>query len=258
VKFHRDGSVKSLPLQKQTAVKTPLGFFPAELVTFYPGGEICRVFPLNGKLSGYWKESDEYKLAESLEVPTPLGILSMRPLYLHFYETGELKSITFWPGENPVVETPLGEMAVRRGLSFFRSGALATCEPAEPVRVNTSIGWFHAFDPDPLGMNGENNSLKFDEEGRLVELATVSDEVFSRGRNFRRFFRPEKKISLCSDRVFVLKPMRVRFNKDSLEFFSDRESLGTFSKELIFRSGEMETHQSAQVETCPETLKTVG
>ena len=45
----------------------------AELVTFHADGSLRRVFPLNGKLSGYWTEADEGALAKAMELSTPLG-----------------------------------------------------------------------------------------------------------------------------------------------------------------------------------------
>jgi len=61
--FYKDGSLKSLPLQSQTILQTPAGPMPAELVTFYRSGAIKRIFPLDGKLSGFWSWENEFKLA---------------------------------------------------------------------------------------------------------------------------------------------------------------------------------------------------
>ena len=66
VVFHPNGHVRSLPLERRTPVATPLGTLPAELVTFHDNGALARVFPLNGKLSGYWTEADEAGLADWL------------------------------------------------------------------------------------------------------------------------------------------------------------------------------------------------
>ncbi|HCR12795.1 MAG TPA: hypothetical protein DIU49_05770, partial [Desulfovibrio sp.] len=57
--FHANGRVRSLPLETRTVLETPLGPLSAELVTFHESGGVARVFPLNGKLSGYWTEADE-------------------------------------------------------------------------------------------------------------------------------------------------------------------------------------------------------
>ena len=46
--FYKDGSLKSVALQTQTLITTPIGPFPAELVTFHKNGNIKRVFPLDG------------------------------------------------------------------------------------------------------------------------------------------------------------------------------------------------------------------
>ena len=60
--FYKNGQVRSLPLETRTVIATPAGVVPAELVTFHENGTVARVFPLNGKLSGYWTEADEARM----------------------------------------------------------------------------------------------------------------------------------------------------------------------------------------------------
>ena len=76
--FHQNGNLKSISFQKATIISTPLGAFPAELVIFYPGGEIKRLFPLNGKLSGFWSEEDEYQLAQEIEFSFSFGFFKQK------------------------------------------------------------------------------------------------------------------------------------------------------------------------------------
>jgi len=52
VHFYDNGALRHLPLETPTEVLTPAGPMLAELVTFHKSGEVSRVFPLNGKLSG--------------------------------------------------------------------------------------------------------------------------------------------------------------------------------------------------------------
>jgi hypothetical protein len=227
VRFDRSGSIKSISLQQATEISTSIGSFNAELVTFYESGALCRLFPLNGKLSGFWSEKNEYELAETLYIPTPAGVIKGKPIYLHFYETGELKSVTFWPKERIVISTPIGELKIRRGISFHQNGALASCEPASPLLVETPIGNMIAFDPDPNGMNGERNSLTFSEEGTLTGLATtevtvrVSDEAGN-----ERFYEPVSVPSMCSDTVMIKKPLFIEFRKDLLLFRHESKDIG--------------------------------
>ena len=74
--FHESGRLKCLPLETQTIVATPAGDIPAEMLTFHPDGSLSRIFPLNGKLSGYWSQDDEAKLAAPLTMLTPVGVLT--------------------------------------------------------------------------------------------------------------------------------------------------------------------------------------
>ena len=59
VEYHPSGALKAVPLETQTIIATPAGDIPAELISFHENGTISRIFPLNGKLSGYWSQEDE-------------------------------------------------------------------------------------------------------------------------------------------------------------------------------------------------------
>ncbi len=97
--FHSNGGIKSLPLQGATKISTSVGMISAELVTFYETGEIRRIFPTAGKLSGYWTEEQEYEYAPSCLLSWNGETLSAKVINLHFYRSGALQSITFWPKE---------------------------------------------------------------------------------------------------------------------------------------------------------------
>ena len=63
--FYKDGALKSIALQSQTMLETQVGTIPAELVTFHKNGSIKRIFPLDGKLSGFWSWKNEFALAST-------------------------------------------------------------------------------------------------------------------------------------------------------------------------------------------------
>ena len=71
--FYPDGNLQKLALEDQTEITTPIGILPAELITFYRSGNIKRIFPLNGKLSAYWDEADEYNLADKITLNLIIG-----------------------------------------------------------------------------------------------------------------------------------------------------------------------------------------
>ena len=73
--FYKNGAIKSVPLQTQTLLRTPVGGIPAELVIFYESGSVKRIFPLDGKLSGFWTAKNEFELAEEMTVESPIGSL---------------------------------------------------------------------------------------------------------------------------------------------------------------------------------------
>jgi hypothetical protein len=223
VRLFKNGNPKSIPLQNATVIKTSVGEISTELVTFYESGAICRLFPLNGKLSGYWSEKNEYKLTKELVIPTQLGVIKVRPIYLHFYETGELKSITFWPAERVEIKTPLGVITVKTGISFHKSGALSSCEPHQPLLVDTPLGSIEAYDPDPNGMNGESNSLSFNEHGKIIGLSTTKTVVVVTDKdNAITSFSPLVQRSRCSDTAFIVEPLKIKFIENEIVFRNGR------------------------------------
>jgi hypothetical protein len=186
ISFHPNGMIRNLPLEEQVTVPTPLGMLPAEQVTFYDTGAVKRVFPLNGTLSGYWTQEDEAAMATPLILDTPIGCARVKPVCVYFGPEGNLRSLTLWPGTVLEVPTPLGNIGARSGVSFFDSGVLRSVEPASPVAVRTPLGELLAFDQDAVGICGDQNSLRFRENGALLGLTTSAHAFEVELENGRR------------------------------------------------------------------------
>ncbi len=219
VSFYKNGAIKSLPLQQQTEIRTPAGTIAAELVTFHENGAIKRVFPLDGKLSGFWSWKNELALATETVLRTPGGIVRAKILGVRFYECGAMKSVTLWPGESASVRTPCGELEFRTGISFYENGAVRSLEPLKKTAVPTPLGMMTAFDNEPLGVHGDRNSLEFDRHGLVTGLKTVDDEVtavFPGGG--LQAFRPGEKNNVCGDERKVSVPLAIRFAEGSVSF----------------------------------------
>jgi hypothetical protein len=210
--FYKNGAIKSIALQSRTLIDTPAGQVPAELVTFYASGSIRRIFPLDGKLSGYWTAKNEFSLAEEVAITTPLGTVSCKFIGLQFYESGALKSITLWPGQQMTVMTPAGEIRIRTGIAFYENGAIRSLEPAKPVQVETPAGLVTAYDNEPQGIHGDLNSLQLTPEGSVEGLSTTKEEVIvldHHGKEHR--FHPALKNNVCGNERKVVVPMKMHF-----------------------------------------------
>ncbi|WP_432738251.1 hypothetical protein [Maridesulfovibrio sp. FT414] len=225
VHFYENGNVKTLPLERITPVFTPSGIIPAEMVTFYESGRVKRVFPLNGKLSGYWTQEDEEKLAGRLTLETPAGPLNVKVIGLCFYESGALRSITLWPGETVTLKTPCGAVKTRIGMSFSPEGRLVSLEPAEPVQVRTPAGIITAYDSDAVGINGDSGSLVFGDNGEVLRLVTTLTSVSATHSSGRKVsFIPEYRESLCGDGDKEIVPMLISFNPGAMEVRSSPDA----------------------------------
>jgi hypothetical protein len=215
--FFENGQVRSLPLETRTVVETPAGPLPAELVTFHENGSVARVFPLNGKLSGYWTEADEAGLAETLHVKTPIGPLAARIVAVAFDPQGRLRSLTLWPGEELLVSTPAGNAPARLGLSFHPDGTLRSLEPARPFEAPTPVGPVWAFDSDAVGISGDDNSLVFDPAGTVTRIATVRTTLAVHlPDGIRREISPAVRESICGDSEREITPLVLTFTGDAV------------------------------------------
>lgn len=175
--LHDNGHIKSIALERQAMVKTPMGEYPAELVTFYKDGALNRVFPLNGQITGYWSEEDEGKLAMDFPFNFPFGSFTSKIISLRFYPEGQLKSLTLWPGSTIHIDTPIGMMAVRNGFALYKDGRIKSIEPAKPTLLKTKIGRFLIYDHEALGIHADTNSLTFSPTGEVESFITSTNGV---------------------------------------------------------------------------------
>ncbi len=217
VSFHKNGMIKAVALEEQQDILTPIGEFPAELVTFYDTGELKRVFPLDGQISGCWTEADERELNIPLNFDFEFAAFSAMLIGICFYKGGGIKSVTLFPGEEITVSTPAaGKIKARSGFSLFESGKLKSLEPAAPVNVRTPIGAITAFDPSALGVNADENSLRFDEDGRITALSTsVNGIAVSVRRGEARIFRPGEFVNPLDGESKMLVPLRLEFDYEN-------------------------------------------
>ncbi len=210
--FYESGSLKKIALQEQSLIVTDAGSMKAELITFYENGKIKRLFPLNGKITGYWTEDNEYELAEPMEFSYSFGKLNKRVIGIQFYETGEMKSITFWPKELVKLITPAGTLTGHFGIALYPDGSLKSCEPAYPVLVDTAIGKLTAFDVGAIGINGDSNSLNFYENGSIKSIISSTDRIKVSGANKEILeFEPGLRPSLLDEEGLDILPLKVEF-----------------------------------------------
>lgn len=237
VYFYDNGNIKKVPLQDPACIETKYGKISAELVMFYNDELLKKLFPLNGKLSGYWGEKDEYALAENLELHLPCGTICAKIINICFYKNGNIKSFTLWPRETVGAKTPMGTMRIKVGIAFYEDGAIKSVEPAQPYAVETKIGKISAYDNDPEGIMGDINSLQFDGQGDVTALKTINNVIIVKtasGEEIR--YAPSEKESLCSEKVAVTVPLQIEFINGKVRFnkrVSDEYDFSEYSFEVI-------------------------
>ena len=120
-------------------------------------------------------------------------------------------------GRDPVRATPVGPIEARIGISFTRDGKVRSLEPAKPTAVPTRAGEMTAYDPDAVGINGDVNSLIFDEEGKVSQvITTLTKLTVVHPDGHTHCHVPENRESLCSEAEQEVVPMTVTFTKDTV------------------------------------------
>jgi len=214
VSFHKNGMIKAVALEERQEIDTPIGEFPAEFVTFYDTGEIRRVFPLDGKISGYWSQEDERALNIPFKFEFDFASFSAILVSICFYKSGSIKSITLFPGELIDITAPcIGKVSVRNGFSLYESGRLCSLEPAVPVPVKTPIGEILAYDTGAVGINADSNSLRFDEEGRVTGLAASANRIAVREKGGAiHFFAPGEILNPLDGETKLTVALKIEFD----------------------------------------------
>lgn len=224
LKFYENGNLRSISLQKPCSIKTSMGELPAELILFYENGNVKRIFPLNGKITAYWTEDNEYDLAEEFEFNFQFGNFKKKIINIKFFETGNIKSITFWQKDSITINTPIGIAEARIGISLYESGKIKSLEPAKPLQLMTPIGLITAFDTKAVGINGDENSLSFNENGDVSSLITSANRIeVSDDKGNISTFCPQLKPSLLNPNVMEVVPLKIQFTVDKALFIINNE-----------------------------------
>lgn len=221
--FYDTGNLKSISLQNKSYIDTSVGRLPAEYLNFYDDGKIKRLLPLNGKLSGYWSEEDEFQLAEDIELKLNFATIKKKLIGIQFYKSGNIKSLTFWPSEKVYIPWKGEIISVKSGISFYETGNIKSLEPKIPFAIKTPIGVLTAYDSTACGINGDINSLCFSEEGEITALSTSSNIVEVINNNNAFIFKPQMRASMLSDAALERIPLKIEFFSNRVRFNNNED-----------------------------------
>lgn len=232
--FYRNGNIKSIALQEISKIITNQGSFSAELVTFYEDENIKRIFPFNGKITGYWTEENEYELCPEFEFGFEFAEFKKKVIGIQFYESEAIKSITFWPKDLIDIQAPFYSSEVRIGLSLYENGKIKSCEPSKPTLVKTPIGDIAAYDVNALAINGDNNSLCFNEDGTIKSMITSTDKIEVVDEAGHKFvFETGFKPNLFNNNIMDIVPVNIDFDGDKVIFNKNEENQYEISRNIF-------------------------
>ena len=193
----------------------------ADLILFYENGNIKRLFPLNGHLSAFWEESDEYQLAKEQSFDFPFGKITTKIISISFYEDGKIKDLTLWPKEKIKIPLIPTKVTTRIGLSLYPDASVKSIEPAYPTKLSTPIGYLLAYDKNANGISGDNNSLQFTKEGKLSSLITSGNKVtVMRNSHPVATFSPWQELDV-DDTELNFHSLLIEFQDDTVTFNHD-------------------------------------
>jgi hypothetical protein len=90
------------------------------------------------------------------------------------------------------------------------------------VTVETKIGKLKAYDSIALGIHGENNSLKFSENGQVLALTTISNRIEIEDKyGNNKVYEPSYRQSMCSDNEKEIVPLKIEFTNYGIIFNSN-------------------------------------
>jgi len=231
VEFYRNGMIKAVSLDEQQEIQTPIGESPAELVTFFETGELRRFFPLDGKISGLWSEEEEKNLAIPLSFDLSFTKFTAIITGVGFYKSGDIRSITLFPGETVTIKTEYGEIYARGGFSLYESGELESLEPLHQTQIQTPIGVIACFDPNAAGVNADSNSLVFDKQGRVAALVTAGNRIGVQTEDGRFLtFAPREVVNPLDDETMITEGLKISFDyNENTVTFDGSNGKSTFS-----------------------------
>ncbi|SHJ34704.1 hypothetical protein [Parasporobacterium paucivorans] len=246
MEFYASGELKSAYLEKRQQIETPFGKIMAEMVTFYEGGSIRRVFPTYGQISGYWSEKEEGDLLEGIGIQTDRLQINAKLSCISQYPSGKLKSLTLWPGETVTVDTSYGPVTARIGISLYENGVIKSLEPSRGTPISTLAGEFITFDLNAMGIHGDRNSLCFYENAAIKSLTTMHSGIRIAGDGKMETITPVLVPSMADIEIMVISPIKINFGEKGLAVTDSLGGKHLFSeKEYEFTSFPVSFGQSS-------------
>lgn len=258
VGFYETGVLKSIYLENKTSIPTAIGNMDAELVTFYENGAVHRIFPLFGQVSGFWSEEEEKNLAQNIIIDMPEVHMENKVSCICFYMGGAVKSISFYSEDMVTATIAENGYQVRIGISFYESGKIKTLEPAIHSEVKTPIGTIFAYDNNPIGIHGDDNSLKFNEDGSIKKVKTVAAAIKITDKDANSMVvKAMEKPSMLEIDKYVIVPISIEFFNDKIEI-TDSDKVKKYYSYKDYSIAVLNNDQNVLMNTCTDCASCCG
>ncbi len=234
ITFYSSGKIKSVYLKEQTEILTTIGKMCVELITFYENGSIHRAFVRFGNVNAYWSEEEELGLVPVV-IKEINGIFIQNKIMCYtFYESGAVKGFTLAHTEVLSVDTPIGKVNVRIGITFYENGAIETVEPSEIKLIDTPIGSYLAFHNHPVGIHGDDNSIRFDQNGNVTRFITIMSGISIENKDNSKIvehIKPKKMRSLLNPELYEVVPIEIQIRADDIVVIDSNKKIHSYVKD---------------------------
>lgn len=258
ITFYKTGELKSIYLEEQQEIKSPIGMSKVEMVTFYQSGRIHRIFPVYGQISGYWSEQEESQWIPVSSIIVAGEKIEAKFSCICFYESGAIKSLTLWPNESIRISTLFGKIKVRYGVSLYEDGTIESVEPEQSVVVTYENAKIVAYDNHPIGIHGDKNSLGFYRDGSLRTVTTMITAIALFNDEQSIQIKPKIGTSQTDIEKMELFPIKAEFTEDYIRI---TDSSGTM-QEFETSRYQLKTEQIAAnlklLESCTDCSSCSG
>lgn len=171
IELYKSGKVQRCPLDVPQSIKTPIGRFIVNYITFYESGQIEYIIPILPETLGITDSSyhintkyiiidknnkiQEREFDKLQKIKTPIGTFKSGDIT--FFKSGGINNCSIFG--NTIIHTLLGELLVCN-LAFYSTGELKTCELIEDSIINSPIGKIKVYDIINFYKNGNLKTCK--------------------------------------------------------------------------------------------------
>ena len=238
IEFFENGDLKSISLDFPLTIKNSYGEFSAEKIIFFDSGIVKKIFPLNGKISGYWSEEDEWKLAEKYKFKVGEVEFDNKIMSISFYEDGNVKNVKLWKNESVLIKLGVETIKAIGTISFYKNGSIKSFDPEKELKIITRFGEITCNRKIHENIFGECDSIVFDEMGNIKKIHTLQEIFHLKVGDAILTIRQNEKTSPCNEFIKIKEPVKIEFKENGIISFNDSYNITDINEIIVEKNSQ--------------------